>query len=301
MDTLIFQIYYQQEQTSCLDNEFIPYNNECDSDPLLEFNVFRKIIRSGVVDGCLLWGAVSWKFHQKTGVYGKELKKFITDNSGYDVYYCNPHVHLEAIFPNLWLQGETAHPEFLNLSREIFRVADIPEKWLTAVYPARAFASANYLIATPAFWFAYIDYVESILEKVRVGLSGEWLALLFSNAADYRNLHAGASYLPFIVERLFMAFMLGSGRSFRSLKYPLPKQEAKLDHHQQLLRQMKDVACKGKSLWMLACWVNYRNLYLATRYPLSWIERYLPMLTPDPVEFIEFFDDFNVADSSRKS
>lgn len=294
MDTCVFQIHYLDEQIPYLDKEFIPYNNAGDADPLLEFNVFRKIASSGIVDRCLLWGAVSWKFYQKTGVSGTELKRYIADNSGYDVYYCNPHVHLEAIFPNLWLQGETAHPEFMDLSQEIFRVADIPKKWLTAVYPARAFASTNYMIATPAFWQAYIEYVESTLKKIHAGLDDRRLELLFSSAADYRNLHAGASYLPFIVERLFMTFMLGEGRRFRSMKYPLPKQESTLDQHQQLLRQMKDAACKGKSLWMLACWVNYRNLYLATRYPLSWIERYLPLLTPDPAEFIELFDDYNV-------
>jgi len=284
----IYQIYYHPEQVCYLDPLFLPYDNSDDNDPLLEFNVFRKIERSGDVDGCRLWGALSWKFKQKTGMTGDELHQFIEANPGYDVYYCNPHVHLEAIFPNLWIQGETAHPNFLRLSRTIFYVLGFPPSWLYAVYPTKAFASTNYIIATPSFWRAYITFVENALERLHCELSLDELGQLFSSAADHKGFHAGASYLPFVVERLFACFMLQEGQNYYSIKYPLPRQEAKLDQHQILLRQMKDQACKDHSLWMLACWVNYRNLYLLTHFKHNWIERYIHIMTPNPPEFIEF-------------
>lgn len=286
----IYQIYYRNEQIVHLEPGFIPYDNAGDADPLLEFNVFRKILRSGMVDGVPLWGAVSWKFRQKTGMTSDEMFRFVQNNPGYDVYYCNPHVSLESIFPNLWVQGETAHPDFFVLCQEIFRVLDLPEKWLTAVYPSRAFASTNYIIASPEFWQAYVEFIETAMDKLHTGMNGILIARLFSSDADPRGLHAGASFLPFVIERLFAAFMLGAGSRFHAKKYALPVQESKLDHHQRLLSQMKDKACQERSLWMLACWVNYRNLYLYTHYSTNWINRYLDIITPNPPEFLSISD-----------
>ena len=285
----IYQIHYREEQVPFLDPDFMPYNNAGDDDPLLEFNVFRKIQRSSKLKKGQLWGALSWKFTEKTGMTGAELFDFIARHPGYDVYYCNPHPNFEGIYHNLWLQGETAHPDFLRLCREVFRHTGLPVSSLTSLQPARAFASTNYIIATPIFWKSYIAFVESVLEITQTRASNKILQLMHSNAADASGVHAGANYLPFIVERLFSVFLMSNeGRTLRPIKYPLPALEAKLNIHQRQLREMKEVACAKRSAWMASCWVNYRNLYLAQQHGKVWLKKYLKPITPHNLEFIDF-------------
>jgi len=287
--TNIYQIHYRAEQVPFLEPDFIPYDNAGDDDPLLEFNVFRKIQRSKKLKKGKLWGALSWKFTKKTGMTGVELFDYIEKNAGYDVYYCNPHPEFEGIYHNLWLQGETAHPDFLTICGEVFKYADLPVKTLTSFHPARAFASTNYIIATPVFWKSYIAFVENILEKVQARASNKTLKMMYSNAADAKGVHAGANYLPFIVERLFSIFLMSpEGRSLRALKYPLPALEAKLNVHQRQLREMKEVACAQHSAWMASCWVNYRNLYFAQQHGKVWLGKYLKTINPTSLDFVDF-------------
>jgi hypothetical protein len=281
----IFQIYFDEQHKPHLDRDFEAYDNSGDKSPLLEFNVFDKLARSGELEGVDLWGALSWKFGQKFGMSGAEFKREIQAKPGYDVYFCNPHPSTEAIYHNLWLQGETAHPNFIMLCKEIFEVAGLPTSILTEVQPSAEFASANYFVATPAFWDAYLPFIKNILELADKKLSPKSRAMLYSTAADHKGLHANVSYIPFVVERLFSVFLKSAGKKFRAQKI-VPKQPVEgLNVHLKLLSEMKDVAHRTKSLWLAACWVNYRNLYLSNIYGADWAKKYIRKITPNSVTF----------------
>lgn len=282
----LFQIYYRPEQLAALDPDFEPYNNGYDKSPLLEYNVFGKLAKSSKVIGAELWGALSWKFQEKTGLSGADLRKVIAANPGHDVYYCNPHPEFEALYHNLWLQGETAHPNFLVLCREFFEVASIPLEHLTAFVPSSQFASANYFVASPRFWADYTRFVDQAISKAEAGMSKTAKAMIYSAAADRKGMHAGASYLPFIVERLFAVFLANNLTKYSSLKYALPMVDEKLNVHLKLLKQMKDVSINNKSLWMSSCWVNYRNLYMSNAYGAEWCRKYLKGITPMDFKYI---------------
>jgi len=286
---IIYQIYYRQEQSAYLDPEFTPYDNAGDSDPLLEFNVFRKIFRSLQQPESTLWGALSWKFTNKTGLTGKCLHAFITEHPGYDVYYCNPFPEFESVYQNLWAQGETAHPDFIELNKEIFALIGLPYSvLLEEIQPTSAFAATNAIIGSSKFWDAYIDFVEAKLHQLYESADSKLLAKLHSSQADAKGVHAGASYLPFIVERLFTIFLSTSeGRQLKTIKYPLPKAEQQLNVHLRHLREMKDTAWKSKSVWMASCWLNYRNLYLTQRHGIAWARKYLPVISPKRIIFAE--------------
>jgi hypothetical protein len=286
----IYQIYYRDDQTLHLDSSFIPYNNEGDKDPLLEFNVFRKIYSSEEHDKGELWGALSWKFTQKTGLTGEELQSFIRENPGYDVYFCNPFPEFEGAFQNLWAQGETAHPNFISLNEKVFELIGLPHNLLLEeIQPQVAFASTNSIIGSSRFWKAYLSFIDSILQKLFASNDLELLDQLHSNSADAKGIHAGASYFPFIVERLFAVFLSSKeARNLRAIKYPLPKAEQKMNVHLKHLREMKDAAWKSKSVWMASCWLNYRNLYLTQRHGIKWAKKYLPIISPRKLAFSDF-------------
>ena len=282
----IFQIHYQPEQVAQLDPAFEAYDNTDDPSPLLEFNVFRKLHQSELVKGAELWGALSWKFTQKTGLSGADLRGIIASKPGHDVYYCNPYPELEAQYHNLWLQGETAHPNFLVLCQEFFEVTGIRLDHLKAFVPSNLFTASNYFVASPRFWAAYMNFVEDAIAKAESRMSKTARAMIYSSAADRIGVHAGASYLPFIVERLFAVFLAEHEKEFSAYKFALPAKEEGLNVHLKLLRQMKDLSVKNKSLWMATCWVNYRNLYMSNSYGADWCRKYLKNVTPTEFKYV---------------
>jgi hypothetical protein len=87
---------------------------------MAEFLILERLAKSEYVKGAKLWGALSWRFTERTGMSSSDLIKAIEANRGKDVYYCDPSPLNEALFHNLWLQGETVHPQFLRSMHSLF-------------------------------------------------------------------------------------------------------------------------------------------------------------------------------------
>lgn len=281
----IFQIHYADWHRPLLDPAFVPLDNGGVPDELLEFAVFESLARSEQVRGAELWGALSWRFAEKTGLSGAGLVAAIAAAPGHAVYYCNPFPHNEALYHNLWVQGETAHPDFLILVRALFAAAGVGNDETLLVEPSTAFSTANYFVGSPAFWAAYLPFVRRIIAAVDRDLPAEVQAALHSNAGDVRGTHGGASYLPFIVERLFALFMRTDGAGLSAHKIALPAVEATMDVHLVMLRDLKDAACKARSPWLAACWANYRSLYLKQHHGKAWCAKFLRAITPADIRF----------------
>ena len=282
----IFQIYFEGWQRELLDPAFYPLDNSRGSSELMEFAVFDQLQKNAATQGATLWGALSWRFGEKTGMLGSDWVKQIVDHPGYDVYFCNPHTHNEAIFHNMWLQGETSHPNFLEITKAFFQAAGLDEKEITAVHPSSIYSSANYFVATPNFWARFIPFVRKVLVTADKKLPPAVRDVLHSKVADDKGLHGGATYVPFIVERLFGLFMRTEGKDLKGYKIALPERERELNVHLKLLREMKDVAHRTQSAWLAACWVNYRNLYLSQTNTKAWCDQYLRAITPTEVRFV---------------
>ena len=285
-DVRVFQIHYRPEQVALLDPAFLPLDNGGKHDPFFEFGVFKRLTESPQTQGARLWGAFSWKFGQKTGMTGAQLLQTIEDHPGRDVYYCNHLPEIEALFQNLWMHGQTRHPGLIELAQAIFSNAGIDPKVCRLIEPTATFATANFFVATPRFWFAYIAFVERILQPA---LADPILGpRILSDRADPKNIHVGATYLPFIIERLFGVFLDSrEGRTFHTMQYPVPTQESRLNPHLRRLRQMKQAAWKTRSSWMLQCWYGYRNLYLEHLNGADWVATQLPAISPEGIDFSE--------------
>jgi hypothetical protein len=281
----IFQIHFEPWQIAGLDPAFIPFDNQGVPDELLEFAVFERLARSADVEGAALWGALSWRFAEKTGMRGADLMAEIARVPGFDVYYCNPFPQNEALYHNLWVQGETAHPNFLALVRALLTAAGIDRDETALMETAQGYSAANYFIGSPAFWAAYLPFVRRILAPIDSELPPAVRMALHSPDGDARGVHGGASYLPFIVERLFPLFMRSAGAGLRAYKIPLPAAEAGMDVHLTMLRELKEAACRSRSPWLAACWVNYRSLYLKQQHGPAWCGKFLRAVTPAGIAF----------------
>ncbi len=283
----LFQIYFKPEQKKQLDPNMIPFDNVGHKDPLLEFDVFRRLAASSAVEKADLWGAVSWKFGDSMGFDAKTFKNFISKNPGYDIYFCNPHPNVEAIYENLWIQGEISHPNFLKLSAAFLEAAGLDSKCTGRVVPSSYIASANYFVANKRFWGKYLSFVNQALANAEVNLSPAIKSELGTAVADHKGLHNGANYYPFIVERLLTEFLLINHKEFRAIKLQSPKLEARLSEQHKELRELKDLASKSKNTWLMGCWRNYRNLFLSSVAEPKALAPFVRVLSNKSVEFID--------------
>ncbi len=284
-DLRIFQIHYESWQKQLLDPMFIALDNAKSTSELLEFDVFLRLFKSEYVKDAKLWGALSWRFAEKTGLSGQDLIKSIQANPGYDVYFCNPIPENEALFHNMWLQGEISHPQFLGLLQAIFKVTGLPLEALVGIESIEKCSVANYFVGTPKFWETYLSWVQNFLNLANKQLPPNIRDLMHSSLADDRGLHGGATYVPFIIERLFPLFMKIHADQLKGFKIALPERERELNVHVRLLREMKEMSHRTKSAWLAACWVNYRNLYLMQTKGKDWCQNNLSNITPREIKF----------------
>jgi len=282
---LVSQIFYSKDQIPALDKNFIHYDNSGRDDVLREFSVFERLERLPAQKKSELWGAVSWRFTEKTGLTGEKFLSLVEAEPGFDLYYCNPFPEHEALYINGWQQGTVSHPAFIELCAHVLKAAELNIDEIKSVQSSNYFSACNYFLASPNFWGLYLPWVKSIISKARSGLPEAMVKVLDSRLSDPTSQHPGATYWPFIVERLLPQFLHGPGRDLKICKVALPATEARMNVHLQRLREMKDVAHRTRSIWMYSCWLNYRNIYLLQNFGKVWCRRYLPMISVAEPEF----------------
>ena len=280
----IHQIFYKDEQKPFLDAVFNSLDNRSFDDELLEFGVFQRLYGEGAFEGADYFGALSWRFKEKTGLTGEQLLEAVRSEPDVDLFYMNPFPHNEALYQSLWVQGETAHPEFLEIAQAFLEAAGFEEAELYRFAHSSKFSVCNYFVGRAAFWGAYIPFVEGCLARAEVKMPSELRQKLHSADGDWKGIHKGSTYVPFIVERLLELFLSSeSGRGLRARQLSLPAKEAKLNDDLRELREMKDVAFLARSDRILDLWREKREAYCRIYFSQEWCDRNLKMLNDAPV------------------
>lgn len=182
------------------------------------------------------------------------------------------------------VQGETAHPGFLGVCTAFFEAAGLEPMDIYRLIQSSGFSVCNYFVAQPAFWKAYIPFVERCFEKAEAGMPPDLCKRMHSEEGDWKGIHKGATYVPFIIERLLPVFLKSpDGRTLRVHKIPLPAKEAKLNDDLRELREMKDVAILARSARILDIWREKREAYCHIYFSKTWCERNLKLLNDAPV------------------
>ena len=279
----IFQIYYESWQRDLLDPSFAALDNSGLKSELEEFLVLERLAKSEHVKGAKLWGALSWRFTERTGMKSTDWVAAIQADRGKDVYFCDPAPVNEALYHNLWLQGEIAHPHFLEVCIAFFKATKLPLETLSAIVPGEQYATANYFVGTPRFWELYLPWVTELFKVANKNMPPKERDLMHAKAAE--GPHKGMSLMPFILERLFPIFMKTAGKDLSYKKIALPALDAQLNVHLRLLREAKNLAHSSKSAWLGALWVNYRNLYFIQTNGKDWCAKNLRRITPMDIKF----------------
>lgn len=280
----IYQIFYKDAQRPFLDTAFTPLDNSGHDDETLEFAVFQRLFGEERLDSADYFGALSWRFKEKTGLSAKQLLEVVQSELDVDLFYMNPFPRNEAIHQSLWIQGETVHPDFMEIAEAFLVAAGFEEQELYRFGHSSGFSVCNYFVGRAAFWRAYIPFVEGCLVRAEANMPGALRQKLHSADGDWKGIHKGSTYVPFIVERLLPLFLRSdAGRVLRSRQVPLPAKEAKLNDDLRELREMKDVAVLTRSDHILGLWREKREAYCRIYFSQEWCVRNLKMLNDAPV------------------
>ncbi len=280
----VFQMYAESWQRELLDSAVYALDVSRVDQHTLDLSVWTQLQANSATQGAQLWGAVSWRFAERTGMNGADWVRQIEAQPGADVYFSGADGQHEAVFHNPWLQAETQYPRFLELARAFFEANGLPLEQLSAISPSPVAATGGMLVATPAFWAAYIPWLRKLLVTADKRMPPALRDLMHAPIPGGDPL-LQLSYLPVIIDRLLPVFLRTEGQAFKVTRIALPERDRELNVHQKLLREMKDVAHRTQSAWLAACWVNYRNLYLGQTQSKPWIQKYLRTITPTEIKF----------------
>lgn len=200
----LHQIFYQTKQCGNLDSSLIPFDNSLNPRPEWhEYHTFLTEYESNNFDENAYYGYVSWKFQQKTGVTGEEFLGFVRSNPGADVYFINPFHSYSLCFKNVWTQGEYFHPGLIEIADEAFHAIDWDFSLQDMVNDESDTAFCNYWVAKPDFWREYVPIIKQLLDLATYLDRSSLTAKL--NIPVPR--HASATYLTFILERVFSSLL----------------------------------------------------------------------------------------------
>lgn len=224
-----------------------------------------------------LWGLLPADLEARTGLSPDDLAQAIEHAVGYDLYFVSAHPGLEGVHHNPWRSVEASQPGFCAVTTRLLAAAGVPTMVVDAVTPSTLFATGHLMVATPAFWKSYLHFLTRVLDRGLAGVSHA-LGDLLSKPADGPG---RMTVLGLIAARLLGVFLMADvPERWRVCKFSLPQQEAALNEHLRVLRDLKDAGLASASNAVLEGWLGYRLLYLMQAQGADWVRERLPRITP---------------------
>jgi hypothetical protein len=224
-----------------------------------------------------LWGLMPADLTARTGLDAVQWRAAIEANPGYDLYYCSAHPEVEAVYHNPWRAPVVTHPQFIDISRKLFKAAGLSERPLDAISHSSLFATGHMMVASPAVWKQYLAFASLFFAQAITKLDPATQTTLFAEKPEAGRM----THLALIVARLPGLFLMLKNAQFRAYKLPLPAQEKALNQHLRMLREMKDQALEQGSSWLAASWSGYRNLYLGHVMGGPWLLKHGNAINPE--------------------
>lgn len=222
-DASIYQVVLSDAVVPYLDPGFQPLDWRANPEPgLREIAIHAHVAREGLYRGRGLTGVLSAKFHAKTRLVSGDVRSWIADHPGHDIYLISGHPHSPYFaFDSFERGGMLFGADFDGLIRQVCERLGMPVPDGPGRQSNRNLALASYWVATPDFWRAwYRDVIEPILSEEVLG------AELFARVHADRKYQPGAPrvYLaPFIYERLVSLYVARHG--VRARFWPWSHQE----------------------------------------------------------------------------
>ena len=183
-----------------------------------EFRIYVDMYRQQRHRGAGHCGMFSPKFSLKSRIPTQQFLDFCEANAEADVCFFNPFPQIRYVAYNVWNQGEPWHPGLGAAAQALLDAMGI--RWTIDQLPRQGAAQlsySNFWVSSERFWD---DYVGGVLVPIADFLEQhpEHPAARSVMVNTYHT--EAASYLPFIIERLFSTF-LSMNPHVRSVSYPV--------------------------------------------------------------------------------
>lgn len=225
----IFQIFYDDLSKKYLDPFFIPFHNK-ENDDFFENRAIKNIYENNLKDIHInnYIGTTSWKFNQKTEMYGSEIYDHILydidNNSEKDIYIFPP---LPNILINYDITLENSRYEysgyiqylnlFLNHKKNRKNVYKLCEKLQNENILPFNFLDGNWIYSLSNFWCAKKYIYEEFCRDILIPVI-DWLISLPDDFVKKDYKHPSISNLLFpytiLLEGLFGAFVAHNNYSY---------------------------------------------------------------------------------------
>ena len=199
------------------DPEFLEY--DCSGTPHVEEReVFhmRDFFAAGQHIRAKYSGLLSPRFTTKTGLTGHNVKEFIRDNPGHDVYIFDRNMIQPYQFFNIWEHGEHFHPGLKALTSDLFKDSGL--SFEISQFPRQTrkqFAFCNFWVGNAEFWSEFMQFLDPVLKTLDRDASG---VRKYYRLAKYGR-EGDHSFVPFVLERMLSTF-LSMVPTIRAAKYP---------------------------------------------------------------------------------
>lgn len=221
---------------------FIPYFNQSKNDrQLYETEVFFNLFRESELVDADFYGAVSWKFGEKTGLTGNDFFQFLNSNPKHDVYLANPYPELIHLYDNPWIQGENVHPGLLKISQTVFDLSKYKVDLNQIRLEKERQLYCNYFAGSGAFWKSYLIFLREIVSIVETNPQ------IRKHIKKKTSYIYEASFLPFFLERLLPTYLyLNPEIKTISYKY---KDEFLLNRYLKVIKEKEDALFRHQRIF----------------------------------------------------
>jgi len=170
-----------------------------------EFRIYVDFYRQGRHRGLGRCGIFSPKFPLKSKIRTSQFFDFCRSHEEADVCFFNPFPQVRYLAYNVWTQGEPWHPGLIRAAQSLMDAVGIP--WKIDRMPRhdeRFLAFSNFWAANEKFWDAYVGGILIPIAEFLQQQPDHPAAMQVMQDTYHSN---KASFLPFIIERLFSTFI----------------------------------------------------------------------------------------------
>jgi len=159
-----YTIAYSPQLFDSVEPPFLPLDHTTNErNDWQEYWPIRGYLQSHYLDDRCLYGFLSPRFTDKTGLDGDKLIHFLsTVNSDTDVITISPQPDMAALFKNVYLQNDLFDPGFLETTSTFFKTIGINLDPTDCVMDSTHIVFSNYFFAKPKFWRRWLEINEQL-------------------------------------------------------------------------------------------------------------------------------------------
>jgi mRNA-degrading endonuclease YafQ of YafQ-DinJ toxin-antitoxin module len=266
MKTKIFQVCFESFQFDQVDVKLTPFDNTENKHPeLREYYNFLKVIDDGLTDDLNAWGVFGPRWYEKLKVSSDKLFKEIENNPEKDVYLFNHARVQDALFFNVWEQGEYYHKGLKDIAKHVLEKLNYDSGVVDNIMESHTTCYCSYFVGTTKFWKDYLDFLAKVTKEL--DNLPEELYTKFSQSANYKR-DKDLNLFPFLVERLFSTFLLLNKYKTHALSYDYSvysNQMGEFTNVLQALSNLKTLTLKYNSHEIFAQWNDIRSFILKSQ------------------------------------